>query len=1096
MNMQRGLFLTAMAAFVWTACAGPDNAEANDDDALDAALLEGFEWRSIGPALMSGRIADIEIVPDDPATWYVGVGSGGVWKTENAGTTWTPLFDDQNVYSIGEIALSPHNPHEVWVGSGENHGGRHIGFGDGVYRSSDGGENWDHLGLENSDHISKIIVHPDDPMTVFVASQGPLWSEGGDRGVYKTTDGGTTWTAVLTAGPWTGVTELVMDPSHPDRLYAATWQRHRTVAGYIGGGPESGLHVSEDGGETWTELTQGLPKGNMGKIGLAISPQNPDRLYAAIELDRREGGIWMSDNRGASWTKQSDAVSGGTGPHYYQELYANPHKEGQIYLLSNNTQISDDHGKTFRFINNKSKHVDDHALAFRPDDPNYVMIGSDGGLYESYENGDTWRFINNLPITQFYKVAVDDAEPFYTVYGGTQDNNSQGGPSRTLNHNGIRNDDWFITLGGDGHQSAIEPGNPDIMYAQWQQGNLVRVDRTTGERVYIKPHAAPGEPYERWNWDAPIFVSQHAPERLYFSSQRVWRSDDRGDSWTAISGDLTKDEDRMMLPAMGRQWSWDAGWDYLAMSVYNTITSFGESPFDENLLYTGTDDGIIQITEDGGATWRRVNVGSLPGVPQTAFVNDIRADLHDPDTVYVALDNHKYGDYTPYILKSENRGRSWTSLAESLPEKHLVWRIVQDHKVKDLMFLATEFGLFTTVDGGESWVELDAGMPTIALRDVTLQRREDDVVAASFGRGFYILDDYSPLRDVTPDALSQEAALWPGRRAWWYIEESPLGQSGKASQGDGYFVADNPEFGAMFTYYLKEDIQSLEDIRQAAEKDATEAFENTPFPGFDKMTAEITEEKPEILLIVRDAAGNVVNRLSGPTKKGFHRVAWDLQRPASEAITSPDIDDSDGYWSFQLMVTPGTYTVELVKRTGGQTTQLAAPEAFEVEALRKGVLAGADPAAAAAFWQRLQTLQARVSAVNTVMSAAEDKLAMLNIALRRSGADSDMHDRWSALKTQMDAAKTMLRGNAARNAISERQEATISDRMFHVMIGVGNSTYGPTATHLEAINWAEAALAEVSTTLKGLTEETMPAFEADLTAQGAPYVSGGVLPPQ
>jgi photosystem II stability/assembly factor-like uncharacterized protein len=1068
--------------------------EAEDQGPLSSSTFKGMEWRSIGPALMSGRIADIEIVPDDPATWYIGVGSGGVWKTENAGTTWTPLFDKQSVYSIGEIALSPHNPHEIWVGTGENTGSRHLAFGDGVYRSTDGGATWEHLGLENSNQISKIIVHPEDPMTVFVASQGPLWSEGGERGLYKTTDGGETWENILSEGPWTGVTDLMMDPRDPDRLYAATWQRHRTVAAYIGGGPETGLHMTEDGGATWTELTEGLPKGNMGKIGLAMSAQNPDRLYAAIELDRREGGIWMSEDRGASWTKQSDAVSGGTGPHYYQELYANPHKEGQIYLMSNNTQISDDHGKTFRFINNKSKHVDDHALAFRPDDPNYVLIGSDGGLYESYENGDTWRFIDNMPITQFYKVAVDDAEPFYTVYGGTQDNNSQGGPSRTLNVNGIRNSDWFITLGGDGHQSAIEPGNPDIMYAQWQQGNLVRVDRTTGERVYVKPHAAPGEPYERWNWDAPIFVSQHDPKRLYFSSQRVWRSDDRGDSWTAISGDLTRDQDRMMLPVMDRQWSWDAGWDYLAMSVYNTITSFGESQFDENLLYIGTDDGIIQITEDGGQNWRKVEVGSLPGVPDTAFVNDIRADLHDPDTVYVALDNHKYGDFSPYILKSTNRGRSWTSLAKTLPEKHLVWRIVQDHENKDLMFLATEFGMFTTVDGGKKWIELDAGLPTIALRDVTIQRRENDVVAASFGRGFYILDDYSPLRDVTEDMLEEDAALWPGRRAWWYIQESPLGSRDKASQGDGYFVADNPPFGAVFTYYLKDSIQTLEEIRQEEEKEATENFEDTPFPGFDEITEEITEETPEILLIIRDASGNVVNTLTGPTKKGFHRVAWNLQRPPTSAITSPNVDDEGGFWSFQLMVAPGEYTVELVKRQSGESTTLVEAKPFTVEQLREGALDGAAPAEVAQFWARLEDVQRRASATNAVMKEVEDKLAMLRIAMKRSSADTDMYERWSAMKQQVDDAKTLLHGNAARNAISERQEATISDRLFHVMIGVGNSTYGPTPTHMEAMTWAEDALSDVTTALTDLRDDTLPAFESDLTAVRAPYVTGGPIP--
>jgi len=1065
--------------------------DGHDDAGVSSSSLSGMKWRSIGPALMSGRIADIEIVEDDPATWYVGVGSGGVWKTENAGTTWKPLFDSQDVYSIGELALSPHDPNEIWVGTGENHGGRHISFGDGVYRSKDGGKSWEHLGLEESEHISKIIIHPDDPNTIYVASQGPLWSKGGQRGLYKSTDGGNNWRKVLSKGDWTGVTDLLMDPNNPDRLYAATWQHHRTVAAYLGVGPESGIHMSEDGGETWTELKSGLPSSNMGKIGLAMSPHDTDTVYAAIELDRREGGVWMTTNRGASWTKQSSAVSGGTGPHYYQELYANPHKEGQIFLLSNYTQVSDDHGKTFRYINNSTKHVDDHAIAFHPTDPDYVLFGSDGGMYESHDEMDSWRFIDNLPITQFYKVAVDDSEPFYNVYGGTQDNNSQGGPSRTLNVNGIRNSDWFVTLGGDGHQSATEPGNPDIVYAQWQQGNLTRVDRTTGETVYVKPHAAPGEPIERWNWDAPILVSSHDPKRLYFASQRVWRSNNRGDSWKAISPDLTRDEDRMKLPIMGRQWSWDAGWDLLAMSVYNTITSLGESPFNENLIYVGTDDGLIQITEDGGENWRKVEAGALPGVPDTAFVNDIRADIHDEDTVYIALDNHKYGDYAPYLLKSTDRGKTWVSMADDLPEKHLVWRIVQDHEDKDLLFAATEFGVFMTVDAGEHWTELKSGLPTIGVRDITIHRGENDLVAATFGRGFYILDDISPLRDVDAEALEQEAMLWPSRKAWWYIQERPLGGRGQASQGDSYFMADNPPFGAVFTYYLKDGLKTKEKVRQESEKEAEEAFKDTPFPGYETIAEEINEEKPEIMLVVRDEDGNIIRRLSAPSGKGMHRVAWDLTRPSSFALTSVPGSDSRGSG---MMVAPGTYSVSLIKRQGGETTELVAPKAFEVEKLRDGALDGADPAAVVAFWNRLADLSGRASATQAVGREVEKKLDLMKAALMRSEAPLSMHDEWSAMKAKLNKAMDELNGNPAREAVGDRQLPTVNSRMYHAMAGVRSSTYGPAPTHVESVVWAEEALDSVVEQIEALRGTDVPAFEKALTEAGAPWVSGGEIP--
>ena len=855
------------------------HAQEEDTSPLTAGNFAGLKFRSIGPAFASGRIADIAIHPDDDNVWYVAVGSGGVWKTSNAGTTWAPIFDNQAVYSIGCITIDPSNPSTIWVGTGENVGGRHVSFGDGIYRSGDGGKSWTNMGLKESQHISKIIVHPDNSDVLWVAAQGPLWNSGDERGLYKSTDGGETWTKTLGDDEWVGVTDIVIDPRDPDRLYAATWQRHRNVAAYMGGGPGSGIHRSTDGGETWEELKSGLPSSNMAKIGLAISPQQPDVLYAAIELDRRTGGIYRSADRGSSWTKMSDAVAGATGPHYYQELYASPHAFDRIYLVDVRIQVSDDGGKTVRRLNEQHKHSDNHAIAFRDDDPDYLLIGTDGGIYESFDLAKTWRFFNNLPLTQYYKVAVDDAEPFYNVYGGTQDVNTHGGPSRTDNVHGITNGDWFITLFGDGHQPATEPGNPDIMYSEWQQGNLCRIDRTTGEIVYIQPQPAAGEDYERFNWDAPILVSPHQPTRLYFASQRVWRSDDRGDSWTAISSDLTRDQDRVTLPIMGQTWSWDAPWDVLAMSNYNTITSLAESPLQEGLIYAGTDDGIIQVTEDGGANWRKIEVGSIPGIPSTAFVNDIKADLHDANTVYVALDDHKFGDLSPYLIKSTDRGQSWTTITDGLPETTLVWRLVQDHVRPELMFLATEFGIYFSIDAGGNWVQLKGGLPTISFRDLAIQRRENDLVGASFGRSFYVLDDYTPLREVTEEQLAGEATLFPTRKAWWYVPRPIVGFGGKGNQGASYYVAENPPFGAVFTYFLSEGMTTAKQERQEAEKELAEEGSGIPFPGWNALEEERRQEKPQIWLTVRDQSGNVVRRLHGPTGKGFHRVAWDLSYP-------------------------------------------------------------------------------------------------------------------------------------------------------------------------------------------------------------------------
>ena len=834
-------FLARLAALALL-FASPAAVSQDDDGPLSESTFAGLELRTNGPAFMSGRIADIVIHPANHNVWYVAVGSGGVWKTTNSGTTWDPIFDGQDSYSIGALAMDPSNPNTIWVGTGENVGGRHVGYGDGVYVSHDGGGTWENVGLEKSEHIGKIIVHPTDPDTVWVAAQGPLWSAGGERGLYKTTDGGATWTRTLVGDEgddrWTGVTDLVIDPRDPNRLYAATWQRHRTVAAYVGGGPNSGIHRSDDGGETWTELTNGLPDGNMGKIGLAISPQRPDVVYAAIELDQREGGVWRTDDRGASWNKMSDRIAGGTGPHYYQEIYASPHAFDRIYFMDVRASVSNDGGATWESIADDSKHVDNHALAFRPDDPHYLLIGTDGGLYETFDHAETWRYIDNLPVTQFYKVAVDDAEPFYHVYGGTQDNNTQGGPSRTDNIHGIRNADWYVVLFGDGHQPATEPGNPDIVYAEWQQGNLVRADKTTGEIVYIQPQVEPDQEPNRFNWDAPILVSPHEPTRLYFASQRVWRSDDRGDSWEMVSGDLTRNQNRFEIEHMGRTWGWNTPWDTYAMSNYNTITSLAESPVREGLLYAGTDDGLIQVSEDGGENWREIEVGDLPGVPPEAFVNDIKADLFDADTVYVALDNHKNGDFKPYLLKSTDRGRRWKSIAGDLPDRHLVWRVVQDHVDRDLMFAGTEFAIFFTLDGGGKWIELTGNAPTISFRDLAIQRRENDLVAASFGRGFWFLDDYSVLREVDEEALEQEAAMFGVRDAWWYIPRGVLGNNERGSQGHGLYLAPNPPFGAVFTYHLAQDYKTDAQVRLEEEKDRVEARDDIAFPGWEDIEAE------------------------------------------------------------------------------------------------------------------------------------------------------------------------------------------------------------------------------------------------------------------
>ncbi|MEO0898661.1 MAG: glycosyl hydrolase [Bacteroidota bacterium] len=1055
------------------------------DDPMNAKTFAGMKFRNVGPAFTSGRIADIAFHPDNENTWYVAVGSGGVWKTENGGTTWKPIFDNQPTYSIGCITIDPSNPHTIWVGTGENVGGRHVGYGDGIYKSEDNGKTWKNMGLKASEHISKIAIHPENSDVIWVAVQGPLWNKGGERGLYKSTDGGENWKKVLGDEEWTGVTDIVLDPRDPNWMYAATWQRHRTVAAYLGGGPGSGIHRSTDGGETWEELKSGIPNVNKGKIGLAISPQNPDRIYAAIELLRTKGGIFMSENRGKTWVKQSDAVAGGTGPHYYQELYASPHKEGRLYLANNSMLTSDDHFKTYRPLKRKGMHSDSHAIAFKKDDPNYILVGTDGGLYESLDLAENWRFIDNMPITQYYKLAVDDSEPFYNIYGGTQDNGSHGGPSRTDNEHGIRNADWWKTLFADGHQSAIEPGNPNITYAETQQGGLHRIDQITGEQVLVQPQPGEGEDYERYNWDAPILVSSFDPARLYFASSRVWRSTNRGDSWEAISGDLTRDEERISLPIMGGTQSWDNAWDVRAMSNYNTITSLGESPKDENIIYAGTDDGIVQVTEDGGKNWRKIMLGDIKDVPARAFVNDIRADLFDASTVYLCLDNHKEGDFKPYVLKSTNRGKTWTSISSNIPDRTLIWRIVQDHVDPNLLFLATEYGIYFTHNGGDSWIKFKGGLPTISFRDITIQRRENDLVGASFGRSFFVLDDISPLRNLSAETFAQDAHIFDIKDALWYKPRSLV-----SSQGTGKYVAENPPFGAVFTYYLRDDIKTLKQQRMKAEKKLAKNGEDIPFPGWDALEKESRQEKPQIILTIKDANGQIVNKVKGRNKKGINRVSWNLMYASKDGVRLEQGQRGRGRRGGGMMSTPGTYTVTLSKLVDGKMTDLTEPKSFEVKPLRKGALPGASMEEIVAFRESLQEFQQDMTATSTTLRKSMSKVNAMYTALNRTSEENkELFTRLYDAKQQLMDLEMKMGSSGVKGEIGERSAPGPWSR-YSVARRSMSSTYGPSQMHKDMLALGQKELAALKGPIKEIVDDVLPKIEADLMKAGAPWIEG------
>ena len=1059
---------------------------------LNETSLKGLKWRSVGPAMTAGRIADIAVNPKDRNQWFVAVGSGGVFKTNNRGTTWEPVFDSEASYSIGCVSIDPNNTETIWVGTGENVSGRHVGYGDGVYKSLDGGKSWTNVGLKNSQHIGQIVIDPRDSNVVYVAAQGPLWSAGGDRGLYKTTDGGKTWNLILSKGEYTGANEVHLDPRDPDVVYASLHQRLRNVAALMDGGPESGIHKSTDGGQSWRELTSGIPKEDKGKIGLSISPVNPDVVYATIELAQRTGGLWRSTNGGASWEKRSDEVYSGTGPHYYQEIFASPHDVDTLYQVAPTLYRTVDGGENMQAVRNRSVHGDYHAVVFDPADPDYLMVGTDGGVYESFDNAENWKFFANMPITQFYKVTVDYDEPFYNIYGGTQDNNTQGGPSRTDNVHGIRNSDWYVTVFADGHQSAADPTNPDIIYSEWQQGNLVRFDRQTGEIVYIQPQPDADEESERFNWDAPILISPHDSARLYFASQRVWRSDNRGDSWTAISGDLSHARDRMTLPMMGRVWGFDSAWDLMAMSQYGTITSLSESPVVEGLLYAGTDDGRIQVSENGGQSWRAID--KLPGVPDGFFVNDIKADLHNADTVYVVVDDHKSGDFSPYILKSSNRGQNWISISKGLPERHVAWRLVQDHVNPELLFAATEFGVFFTIDS-QTWTKLSGGTPNISFRDLAIQKRENDLVGATFGRSFYVFDDYTPLRSVTAKSLASDTMLFPVRDALWYLQRMPLGEfrtGSKASQGDAYFVADNPPFGAVITYYLPKAIQTGKEQRREREKEIEKAGGDTPYPGWDALRVEKTEEDPAVVLTVRNSNGEIVRKLEGPAKAGFHRVAWDLRYAESSPWTEKP---QDNYIVFSgPLAAPGDYTVSLATRVNGVLKETGLQSSINVKLMRQNSLATVSTDEVVAFGSRLDELMREGNGADSAMKALLAELTAIKQTLLRSGADSALRAQARALELEVLDLQLQLSGDEARDLAGDSGPVSVARRINVAQMGTSFSSYGPTPTHERSLEIAEQNFAGIKTALERIFNTELPALRKAMDEAGVPWTPGRGVP--
>ncbi|MBE0652950.1 MAG: glycosyl hydrolase, partial [Bacteroidales bacterium] len=908
--------------------------------------------------------------------------------------------------------------------------------------SVDGGESWTNMGLKESRQIGGITVDPRNSEVVFVAAEGSVWGPGGERGLYKTMDGGKTWRKTLDISEHTGVNNVIIDPVDPEVLYLTTEQRRRHVFTKIGGGPESAVYKSTDNGETWRKITKGLPGAHLGGMGIAISPADHNILYLIVEAADGESGFYRSVNRGESWQKMSDHHSSG---QYYNEIYCDPVDVDKVYSVETVSHVTTDGGKTWTALGLSNRHVDDHALWIDPDDTRHLMIGGDGGIYESFDEGKNWIFKSNLPVTQFYRVQVDNEFPFYNVYGGTQDNNTLGGPSMNLCSAGVSNEDWKAILGGDGFWVQIDPKNPDIVYCEYQYGNMFRYDKKSGETLNIKPLPRKDEKTYKWNWNAPLIISPHSNTRIYAFANKVFRSDDRGESWQVISDDLTSQTDRNTWPVMDQYWSIDAVQKDVSTSLFGTGVSLAESPVQEDLLFAGTDDGIISITEDAGKTWTKVK--NFPGIPEFTYVSDIMPSKHDASVVFASFNNHKRDDFKPYVLRSNDKGKTWTSVAGNLPQNGSVHTLEQDHVNENLLFAGTEFGVFFSLDGGGEWVQLKSGIPTIAVFDMTIQERENDLVLATFGRGFYILEDFTPLRILSEnkDILDTGSHLFPVKDALMYLQTD-----GKYGQGATLFHAPNPEFGAVFTYFLKDTPKTLKQIRKEEEEILFKDKKPIPQPDFEQLRAEENEIEPYLVFTVYDENGNVVRKITKKPSKGINRVNWDLRydNPYPVRMAKKEFDPVASARGGMLAV-PGTYRVGLDIMIRDSIRPLAEPVTFNTKILNNSVLPRQDAIIAGEFNKKLAEL---TRVMRGAQQLSEDNLQkiqqMMQTTLQSSSGNMELLSELRKIQNELNDILYQFDGPEAQASWEEIPpiHMPLNERLSSIVYTSWGSMHGVTGT--------------------------------------------------
>lgn len=1003
-------------------------AQGQQPASISTETLSGLEFRRIGPAVTGGRIHDVEARPGKSSTIYAATASGGLWKTTNKGTTWEPIFEDQPVSTFGDVELAPSNRQVVWAGTGEQQNRQSTSWGNGVYRSMDGGETWTHLGLVQTRHIGKIEVHPRDPDVAYVAAQGNLWAPSQERGVYKTTDGGETWEKVLFVNEYTGTVDLIMDPSDPDVLYAAAYQRLRRTWGFNGGGPGSGIYKTTDGGESWSELTNGIPEGDKGRIGLAISPENPDRVYALMQHEE-ETGTYRSDDAGASWTKVNDLDP---RPMYYSHIEADPTDADRVFVMATEFYMSENAGETFTQMPTRPSydvgvHSDHHTVWIDPGDPEHFYLAGDAGLHETWDRGKTYQRINNIPIGQFYAIGTDSRDP-YNIYGGMQDNHSWMGPSQTRRWKGIIDDDWRQIGFGDGMYQQV--ASPRAVFVGAQNGGLNIVDPVTGDNMEVGPIEPEEEEY-RYDWVTPTHVSRHDPSTVYLGGNRLFISHDTGSSWSRTK-DLTKDVPRDSLYLMGVQGDEDMLSKHDGTASYGEITTIAESPLTPDILWVGTDDGNVQVSRDGGESWTEVG-RNIESVNDTTYVSRVLASASGEGVAYVTLDGHRDGDFSPYVFKTTDFGDTWTEITDGLTQQNAgtVNVIVEHPDNPNVLFLGTEHALFASTNAGQQWVEVESGLPTTLYDDLKIHPREKDLVVGTHGRSLWILDDTTPIAEWTASAKNADAHLFSVQRATIHNFWKNTSYRGQAS-----WAGENPPLGARISYHL------------AAPADTVE-------------------------LVVRNADGDVVRRLGGPSSTGsIHRLTWDLTHPAppteeddedegdeESGVVQPDTILPEMEYPPELrgpFVQPGTYTVTL--------------NAGDVEATESFAVRG-DPA----IDMTAQEWEARES---FLLDLLDEQRAAFQAAQRADSIHGRLHEVQERGDDSSDLAALVDTSHALDEELDDLRGDLYGLSTVFNWSGVTQPTLRPPAqTHRERFDRLRERLGEATDRLETVAQEAAAYLE-------------------